>query len=326
VSQSDQTIYLVILISLVSLVALLLLDYHIHRKRSSIIKISGPRAEPSRVAPVPIVTVPEPAPLPTLQPLSFNDVFRRSLRDYRINLILVVPLLIRVIQSVVSREISLAYSTNRPLGLLNDFATAVVLFMVLLGEISMTGAVVRRGKTALRDWPVGFRYLWTVIGLGIFFGLLVGVPYIAAALPLLQNLKPNGSAIAQAIYSLITIPIAVLGESALSICMAAAALDNRNFSESLRMGWRVIADRRSAFAGLFIFLTTVGLCFTEFYYLIGEKSWGSYAVSLVSLVIGPLFLLIPFRIYWGFNRCVQCGTQVPVGSKFCPNCGIEQEH
>ena len=327
-SQSDQTLYLVILISLVSLVALLLLDYHIHRKRSSIIKISQFRTERSGpVAPVPILTVPEPAPLPRLQPLRFMDVFRRSLKDYRANLVLLVPPLVHLVESRLAAAIIAKYSLNHYglLFLLNGLVTIVVYFFVLFGEFSMTAAVVSRGKTTLRDWLVSLKYFWTVIGLGILFGLLVGAPYIAA-LPLYQGVKSNGTAITSVVYSLITVPLATLGDTVLLVCLAAVTLDNKNLSESLHMGWRVIADRRSAYAGVFIFYTLVEFCFTESYYLIAENSWTSYAVILVSLVIGPLFLLIPFRIYWGFNRCVQCGTQVPVGSKFCPNCGIEQEH
>lgn len=342
-NQSDLTFYLVIAVSAVSLAALFLLDYSIHRRRPYVIKISEVKSEPSRSAPS-IVTVSKPVPLPRLQPLAFTDVFRRSLKDYRANLILLVPPLVQLVQSQLYVALASRYrSPPNHFNLfffLNGIVTIVMYFVVLFGEVSMTAAVISRGKTTLRDWPVALKYFWTVIGLGIIFGLLVGAPYIAALL-LYQS--------SRLIYFLITVPLGAFDYSLLTVCLAAIALDNTNLVESLRMGRRVVVDRRSAFAGLFVFSTMVQLCYNGLYYLIGERFGASNVLALVSLAIGPLFLLVPFRIYWGFDRshastdterstvdapvlgtktrvCVQCGMELPFGSKFCTNCGAKQEY
>jgi ribosomal protein L40E len=116
------------------------------------------------------------------------------------------------------------------------------------------------------------------------------------------------------------------------------------------MGWRAISGRRSAFAGLFIVSLAVQIYFDSLALLIAPfLSSGvapvrivalalAYLIALISMGFGPLLLLIAFRVYRGFNElpyvttptvaskfCIVCGAQLPLGARFCAECGSNQQ-
>jgi len=347
----------VVLGSVAALALLLLLDYRYHKLKPHELPPTRVEIQPSKMA-VPLA-LPKPEPLPKLEPLAFMDVLRRSLKDYRENLVLVVPFLIQYIQSWASYAVSSRYpsqspSMPNPLLLLNGLISLVVVFAAYLGQISLTAAAVGRGKAALRDWSDGFKYFWTFLAFLIVFGLLLVGPELGTGL-LYQQIKPHSATIAYATYYLVTIPILATGQSILFVCFAAMGLDRKGFATSLDMGWRAMWARRSAFAGLVIISIAVQGAIDVAAFLTAPILEGAlknliFVFPLVQIIVFPLWFLIAFRIYRGFNEpnaaltqpelskpqedssrvitrkqfCIQCGAELPIGSKFCLKCGSKQ--
>ena len=350
----------VVLGSVAALALLLLLDYRFHKRKRQELPVARVETQPNRMAAP--VALPKPEPLPRLEPLAFMDVLRRSLKDYRENLILVVPFVIRYIQSGVSYVISPNYplqspSIPNPLLLLNSLISLVVVFAVYLGQISLTAAAVGKGKAALRDWSDGFKYFWTFLAFLIVFGLLLVGPELGTG-SLYQQIKPHSATIAYATYYLVTIPILAAGQSVLFVCLGAMGLDHKGFAASLDMGWRAMSARWSAFAGLVMISIAVQAAIDVAAFLTAPILEGAGALKslvfvfpLVQMIASPLWFLIAFRIYRGFNEpnaaptqpelskphedlsgvitrrqfCIQCGAELPIGSKFCLKCGSKQE-
>ena len=378
-NQSDLILIEVVLASIAVFAFMLVFDYYIHRTKAGAIPPRQVTSEVNKV--VTPVALPKPEPLPRLEPLPFIDVVRRSLVEYRANLILLVPLLVLFVQTQVTQAIFSRYLSPQVLNgirshapitpaelssllvmaltlLLVSVTSLVVSFIVLLGQVSMTAKVVANGKTVLGDWPFGVRkYFSTVFGVSFIFSFLFLVPrYVPQQL--YDTLKTIGPTAATAVYYLIREPLYNLVQSAFYVCLAAVGLDGRQFRASLQMGGRVILDRRSAFAGLFLLSMTVSLCLDGLSNLIAPilncgpppLKTSAYAFALIEIIPNALWFLIAFRLYRGFNQerdmttqaqpetnmqspiatarkqfCIECGAQLPLGSKLCSECGSKRE-
>jgi len=363
VNGSDLTFSLVLLGSMGALALLLFVDYLIHRKRPFVFQVSEVRKESSGPA-APIATVPKPASLPRLQPLAFMDVLCRSLKDFRANLILIIPLLVEYLWSEVSYGVSryLKPSSNSAnvVNLVSVIIFLGVFIVVYLGQISLTGAAVSRGKASLRDWRDGFKYFWTLFVLVSVFGLLFAGPYFGLE-RLYQNVKPLGTLVAYLTYVLVTFPLPALGQSFLFVCFAAVGLDKKPFVGSVKAAWRVLSDRWGVFLRFVVFSLGASIAYDALARLIAPilnsasltfpaNDFGLilfFVYGLGDVILTSLLFLIAFRIYWGFKEqyaigstehsmdrvqhpmrkqfCVECGTELAYGSKFCNKCGAKQE-
>ena len=358
--------------SVAALALLLVFDYYLHRTKWYRFRVSQAGEGSRQTASVLSAATPKPETLPEilprLEPLRFTDVLRRSLSDYRANMILLTPLLVQFAVSYVSRAVFAAYLIPSPTSMQSEqvselpvflshaliiFVVAgivlIVDFVVPLGQVSMTASVVSNGRTRLSDWPQGVRkYFWSVFAVGIVFAIPSAV---ALFLPqqLYNNLKPLNPTTATVAYYLIREPLNGVIEAAFYVCLAGVGLDLTQFRSALSVGWRVMSHRRIAFASLVALTIVVSLCFDAIRFLIAPfiKSGPvplaiilfSYAVALVEILPSPLWLLMAFRIYRGFDSgdvaqqplrviekqfCIACGVELPVGSKFCSECGSRQ--
>jgi hypothetical protein len=259
-----------------------------------------------------------------------SEIVRRSLTDYRANRVLFVPPLVGLIYSLLSSMIAygnanLALSTNLvQVGLAIVFLNFVVLFLVILGQASMAGKVVLKGKTKLPDWGAGTRkYFFRVLGIGLafigialvvlmIFGLvlvftflpdIIAHPGVPPKLPTLF-VNPAGAFVVQ----LLSVFLITLADSVLYLWLAPAILDYKGVGTSLDVGLKTFKRSWKAFVGFFaLFLgasvvvliindlpTITGVTIRP---LVGSLTPTYLTSQFIEKLLSPLWFLITFRLY-----------------------------
>lgn len=243
---------------------------------------------------------------------------------------LFVPPLVGLIYSLLSSVIAygntnLALSTNLvQVALAVVFLNLVVFFLVILGQASMAGKVVLKGKTKLPDWGAGARkYFFRVLGIGlafigialvvlVIFGFVLVFTFLPdiithpGAIPKLPSLFLNPTGIFM--VQLISVLLITLADSALYLWLAPAILDYKGVGTSLDVGLKTFKRSWKAFAGFFaIFLgaSVVVLVINDLPTITGvtlrplvASLTPTYLISQVmEKLLSPLWFLITFRLY-----------------------------
>ena len=309
--------------------------------------------------------------------MGFNQLLRKSLADYKANLVLIVPALVSTIASYAvtayySPILVGAAASTSPHAMLSrmgwvfgfEFILLFVGFLILLGQVSMTGKVISAGKTRVSDWWVGVRkYCWRVLGVGTVFGaVIIAVSVVGTIvwvfLFLLPSISQSGPSSPPAAFAfgqrpIFSVAFALLGAIGVSIfvmCLAPIVLDSNGVWGSITSGFK--AMRKSGiifleFLGL-VFLLSLPSTFLGFRLIPNLSSFQSFAGNpafLLSEIIGtlvsPLFYLMGFRIYnesrmpetfimgdssamTNLKSCQSCNARIPADARYCPSCGTSQ--
>lgn len=372
---SDVLAVEVVLASAVGTVLLIVLSYLVNSRRRPKTLPSQP-VETERIIPTPPAIL-QSMPLPRLEPLAFGEILRKSVAEYRANLILLVPVIVMFIQTEVTGAVSSSYLTPKFLSSIRAtpfsatslhfllfelfvvYSSLIVSFLVLLGQVSMTAKVVTDRECRLGDWLVGVRkYFLTVFAISLIFSIMFAAGEFLSG-QLYSDLKPLGPMVASIVYYLLSVPLSILTQSVFYVCLAGVPLDRNRFRAAFRMGVRAISSRRSAFAWFLILSVAVLLGLQALGYAIvsilstapSPLRWIAVAYAFVEVLPSPLWFLIAFRIYGGFNAptgplasiqseqgkdgfvkassgeqcCIACGGHIPLDAKFCTECGSKQE-
>ncbi len=259
-----------------------------------------------------------------------SEIVSRSLTDYAANPVLFVPPLVGLIYSLLSSMIvygnaNLALPTNLvQVGLATAFLNLVVLFLVILGQASMAGKVVLKGKTKLSDWGAGARkYFFRVLGIGLaFIGIalvflvifgfvlvftflpdIIAHPGVSPKLPSLF-LNPTGVFVVQ----LIPVFLITLADSVLYLWLAPAILDYKGVGTSLDVGLKTFKRSWKAFVGFFALFfgasvvvlvindlpTITGVTIRP---LVASLTPTNLTSQFLERLLSPLWFLITFRLY-----------------------------
>ena len=183
--------------------------------------------------------------------------------------------------------------------------SALAVFLVILGQVGMTGRIILNGHTNLRDWSASIRnHFRVVLGLGLIlypvFVLSLGAANLLTFnLMSLLRLSPGNLFIRW----IINTPVESLVLSLFYIILAPAILDRRGIWESIRYGLRAVQSGPGiylAYLGILILISTV----TTIIQIPLEGSLDTIASEGGRAVSSPFLFILAFLIY-SKNREVQ---------------------
>lgn len=291
-------------------------------------------------------------------------LLKQVVSDYRSNLVLILPqllgalvngLILSSLRSNLSRMVTSRLASNA-LGAFFGPVSYSVEFLVLVGQVSMTGKVVLAGETVLKDWWDGLRrFFWRVLGIEIAIGImavLCAVPFVLAVI--VYNWSFHADFLGQptsylTVFYWVNYLLGPVTSAILYMCLAPAVVSDLNIGASIRSGWSAAKKTRRAF------LVLVGfLCLMEAatYALTRVDSWtrgyvpslGNTILSLFGILaniiwtlLTPLIILMAFRIYGESSVakliqaakaaeakvCRCCGGRIPQQAKYCSDCGTQ---
>jgi len=338
----------ILVVSVGVLGLLLLLDHLIHRTKAHVLPVTPVKNEPSTAGPVAVQKL---EPLPRLEPLAFMDVLRKSLKDYRLNMILFLPALSYFILGESTLLVESYFEATQLPAYYGGVSLIFfpVYFCLFLAQISLTGRVVRGGKVINFPelWVDMRKYAMTVLGIGFVFGIIYVGPFLLSQLlyyyrwtPFLLETSPQLMLILSLVRDLVTAPLYVLIDCAFYVCLAGVGVTGLKYAEAMRAGRYVISQRRSVFIRFFLVLLAVSILLDCSGYIVAGYLESASILRLIFSAVTdfgvrvfyPLWFLIAFRIYWGFkedNLTLQAGA-TSVGppeaisrKQFCTQCGTE---
>ncbi|WP_455276842.1 hypothetical protein [[Eubacterium] cellulosolvens] len=259
------------------------------------------------------------------------EVTRKGLVLYRANPVLFVPPFVAFIISILTsailpRDIAHeGFPAITPSILMMGFGALFLMmavsFLVILGQVNMSGKVITKGKTTLADWGDGVKkYFFRVLGIGlVFLGIMVvlfmvvGMAYALTILPEMITpegvVSPSFTPAPQAAYMgwAMTL-IMVVAQSVFYIWLAPAIMNNKSVGTSLDLGIKAIKKGGRVFVSFIIlfFIVSVVTMFVEnsstfmgttIQPLVGSLTYTKIVSQLIEKVFSPLWFLVAFAIY-----------------------------
>lgn len=255
--------------------------------------------------------------------MSLSEILKLSLSDYRINPVLFVPSLIGLTESIIASAILggefFPELSQWHVGEVSPFFVyalsawgiqyLLIGFLVVLGQASMTGSVILKGKTELNDWRVGAkRYSFRVLGLGLVFFIILVV--IDRVMPL-SNLRSLGGVSAVELVqagarNLSVTFLYTLVYSVFYVCLGAAIVSDSGSKVALSLGVKAIRQNSVVFVSsvtLFFIVSailTLSMLITAKTNMFGPQVGSMDYVRTVSVVLqsffSPLWFLLFFRL------------------------------
>lgn len=259
-----------------------------------------------------------------------SEIVRKSLSRYIANPVLLIPQLVVLIVSALT-SILFQPPAQDTLKITSGFLMTAfgvlflliaVNFLVLLGQINMTGKVVAGKKACLQDWSEGItKYFLRGIALGlVILGvvmvlfMLVGVLFILTALPTIISPEgaikptPTPTGTPAIIVTFVTTFLVSTAFSLFYMWLAPLVIDNKTVGGSLDSGTKAARKSMLNFLWLLVLVFIVSACveiirsYSSYMGITTQPTIGALTLSsLVSQIIeklfSPLWFLIAFRIY-----------------------------
>jgi len=274
--------------------------------------------------------------------MAFFDIVKKSLAMYRMNPILIFPPLVAMVFQLISSLVIVSPSFSftsqgfSPEVMVLIFAAfgvfilnIVVSFLVLLGQVIMTGKVIQEGKTRLNDWGKGFKkYFLRTLGINLIYYGIVSVLFILVMIVLMLALlpqlisqlsgtvslgMPQISPLILMSMSFVTVLLTTVASAIFYMWLAPVVLDDKGVSASLKAGTEVIGRRRNMFLGFVVFFFLMnsvsnlltGTSLTLFTYPVtmvqsmnvGYITQIRVVSQVITTIFSPIWFLIAFAIY-----------------------------